>query len=467
MKAYHTALIVSSIAGLILAGLYVFVPPTGLKSYRLDTPVFASAYHIDDQARDDVSFYLIFPYGEAHNPFDEGLAHYTEHLAWFSAQGLAKTGSKPSSRLRRNHANAWTQATATVYKARTEACRAQTELPKLLKAAAPIDIETSFAQEEAGIVLREFHNRTHPLKHSYESLNAELYKGSGLARSVIGTPSSIQGFNLQKAKALHGQTHDLSQAHLVSTGDISGFEHEELLNDLSLFELTRPVVATDLRAEQTQTAIRLPDLASLLSAIEAGIVSEPIQISEPKILSPSLVQGFIIKTEACRQDLDCFVKAAFAEAYLDSSLKGSPKRALVHDLMLADQLEISLEYLGKDEDQKAVFDLNLSAQASFGIDLNALDQQASAALMTALNQGPDSKDFDRLKDRFIQRQANDRDKEATFLQLLIKQLTQGLEPFSLQQLTRTSKDLSHLRLQAFMGSLSAPYRQVRVYTTKD
>ena len=50
----------------------------------VSSEIFANALLIQNPEIEDIYLYLVFPSGEAANPFDEGLAHYVEHLVRWS-----------------------------------------------------------------------------------------------------------------------------------------------------------------------------------------------------------------------------------------------------------------------------------------------------------------------------------------------------------------------------------------------
>ena len=60
----------------------------GAKDYvSIDSDLFHRVVFVKNTDTETVSLQVVFPCGEAANPFSEGLAHYTEHLAFSSDFG--------------------------------------------------------------------------------------------------------------------------------------------------------------------------------------------------------------------------------------------------------------------------------------------------------------------------------------------------------------------------------------------
>ena len=179
----------------------------------IDGGAFKKAVLIPDSEATKIYLYLVFPFGEANNSFDEGLAHYVEHLAWIS------TISDASSRNIR-HSNAWTNQFSTGYWLTATEHDLSHVLVNLSKLSKPISIDQGFALQERNIIQREYDYRVAewPLYNAHREIARALYGNGTLARSVIGTPHQIAQYDLESAMKLHQQTHVLSSATLLIYG---------------------------------------------------------------------------------------------------------------------------------------------------------------------------------------------------------------------------------------------------------
>lgn len=170
---------------------------------------------LTDAAPDRVTVHLIMSHGGEELP----LAHYAEHLAWFSAVGgTPRTADR--------HSNAWvTHHAAGYWLSGTRA-----DLPELVATLAgvlaPIDVPTEFAEQERAIILREYEfARASDLNERVATaMDAVLYDGNPRAASLLGTPAEIAALDLEAARALHARTHRPGNATLVVTGDTTARE---------------------------------------------------------------------------------------------------------------------------------------------------------------------------------------------------------------------------------------------------
>ncbi|MEN9011110.1 MAG: hypothetical protein ABF241_03460 [Yoonia sp.] len=71
------------VGGYLLFGANLLAPNTEPREVQQN--VFKQALVLNNPEIDSAFIHLVFPSGEAQNPYAEGLAHYVEHLAWLSA----------------------------------------------------------------------------------------------------------------------------------------------------------------------------------------------------------------------------------------------------------------------------------------------------------------------------------------------------------------------------------------------
>ena len=179
-------------------------------------PNFQHIYLITDRDARSFEARLIFQNGELDNPYAEGLAHYVEHLAWLNV-----TQSKDFEALR--HSNAWTNLTSTAYVTHSSETWLTKELQRLIEVSTPFTLAERFMLEERDIILREYEASVaeNPYFEIEQNINKAIYPSSPCARSVLESPTEIEDFSLINAKKLHRKSHELGNAVLIVTGNIS------------------------------------------------------------------------------------------------------------------------------------------------------------------------------------------------------------------------------------------------------
>ncbi|MBF2761528.1 MAG: insulinase family protein [Ectothiorhodospiraceae bacterium AqS1] len=172
-----------------------------------ESSVFSEAILIEDETVAGIVLHLVFPAGEASNPFDEGLAHYVEDLAWLGVFGKKDDDDD-------HHSNAQVNGFTTLYRLDTNRDDLPDSLRKLISVSAPLSVESDFALQERNILLREYDLRVRerPLYPVYREMDRSLFGTGMLARSVIGEPSMIARYSLEDARSLHRRSHLLSSA---------------------------------------------------------------------------------------------------------------------------------------------------------------------------------------------------------------------------------------------------------------
>lgn len=149
----------------------------------IESAAFQNVVFVQDFEASSVYIYLVFPFGEANNPFDEGLAHYVEHLAWTSTFGSDEAK-------KHRHSNAWTNHLSTGYWQVINAHDLESALQGLLKLSEPLSVDPKFALEERNIIQREYDYRVaeRPIYNALLDMRRALYGNGTLAKSVIGDP---------------------------------------------------------------------------------------------------------------------------------------------------------------------------------------------------------------------------------------------------------------------------------------
>lgn len=180
--------------------------------------------HKDDKSR--VSALLDYPFGERHNPYEEGLAHYLEHLAWANVRDAGDDKG--------NHSNALTSREATAYWLSRQPESLPDMLSRLAASASPLQVSREFAIQEKDIVQREYELRQldDPMTAVWRESSKALYANGPYARSVLGTRSTIEQFSLDSAIRLHQQTHHLAEAKLLVSGPVSSSDLEQSISSI-------------------------------------------------------------------------------------------------------------------------------------------------------------------------------------------------------------------------------------------
>ena len=209
----------------------------------------------------EVKVHLVF----AAPPDSHPLLHYAEHLAWLNALGAKARDPDRQS-------NAWTRDQAVGY----WLSGAPEDLAELLETLFdvfdPIDLPPEFAEEEREVILREYEQRFagNPDALAALAIDAVLYEGNAIAKSVIGSPEEIMELDYDEARVLHMETHRPESATLVIVGDVTEREVRSALRDAGrpealgenaglsapTFDLAAPV-ETVLRDHQPTAAPRL------------------------------------------------------------------------------------------------------------------------------------------------------------------------------------------------------------------
>ncbi len=326
-----------------------------------------SAVHIVYNIQSNASVTLVFPQ-------DTGsriLAHYTEHLTWLPNLGK---GSRPGDR----HTNAWTSDLAIGYwlSGPTE------DLPDMLRRLKmvfdPIALPRKFAEEERGIVMREFDLRmaNNPDAQAAEDMEAFLYEGNTLAASVIGTPGEIKSLSYDDAKAFHLATHRPERAQLVVIGDISERQLASAMHDADF---------PDINAKRQVMA----PPAFKLAASEIRTFHYSKTIAAPRLIWRKVV------TLPQDWDFDLLdIQTRLLRDILDTNLPGGIAGPLRFDSFLAKSFEI--EILPIDEH---TIEMSFLAEPDKDVSFSSL-QEAFELALTRSAQGIPPATYARVHERF-------------------------------------------------------------------
>jgi len=435
MRISRYLIIVSILFLIVVLINRIFIEPKTTDSYHLDSKVFAQTILIPNRDINHVELYLVFPNGEAKNPYDEGLAHYVEHLAWLSAFGNA------SNRLDR-HANAWTTRFSTGYSNSSSLNHLRRSLRILTSVAKPLKVEPDFALEERDIVLREYDFRVseRPLFSITREMDLSLYGQGGLGRSLIGRPSEITEYSLDDARALHTNSHVLSQATLLVYGNVL---RSQLLSLLESFESSSKTISSTSTSDTfwADEAVRRDSESLLLDHLTAS----------------TFLFRKLIELETCDEKNRCEMIVQIAEHALGSSLPGGLAGPLRFDQFVARNFSLDLDIIAN-----RYIELGFNAQPDIDVSLDKLQHVFETKLLESLELGIPEETFDRVVSRLEGGLDSvlERDRPGYNRDLALAQINRGKSLFLRHQQQQVLKQITVEDVNRFLKSLLQDGRTV-------
>lgn len=417
--------------GLLSAAMVAIVWPKPAV-YQLPSETFQTVLVVPDAQAHETLLHLVFPSSEAANPFEEGLAHYVEHLALLSSLRTSEAGWEP-------HRNAWTSPFSTVYRRAIGPEGIGAALCELVSVADPISLDERFALEERDIVLREYGARIaeQSLYPVLRELEETLYGEGGLGRSVIGEPAEIAEFSLENARALHRASHSLSQAILLIYGNFNPAEVKIALQGLP-------------SAVSEQSHI-----------VQAWLATE--RLSDHRayringLTEDTLLYRKVVPLGPCGTPAECAVISEIAYAALDSPLDGGLAGPLRFDAFIARRFSLGVEIV---VGQYAL--LSFEAVPDAGISLAELERAFIETLEGTLGTGLQTDTVERARARIISdldRIPDDERASVTFKRLLTSISTAS--PFiPLPELRKAAETVSASDINAFLKGLLGDGREV-------
>ncbi|CUI28111.1 insulinase family protein [Cognatishimia activa] len=398
---------------------------------EIETEAFSQVILYPDEEAKDVQLALVYPNGEMANPYDEGLAHYLEHLVALRFLENFKTETF-------RHGNAWTNSYATAYFGSSKKERLTPFLQKLAETAAPLETDPVFAAEERDIVMREYeqgnaHTKTAQL---YVGLVVDLLEDAPLSRSVIGTPEAINSYDLNVAKRLHARSHRLADATLLVHGNLGKRELEKVLSAVSY---SQPSTLKPL-----PTPKGLPVTTERLTA--AKTVSE---------ISTDLVWRKLVRVSGCENPVVCNAKITTLERVLDSAARGGIAGPLRYDAFYARNFRFDIF-----NPETGVIEIQFSAVADKGVSHKDLLAEFERVLQDKLTSTIPTSTYDRIRTRLLDDwDTDDPDPEEEF-DMAIGWLGDGLQPVTGRERKSAFESLTKEELEKFSGELAAPGRVV-------
>lgn len=394
---------------------------------------FRAAYLIPDPNKSFTQLELLVQSGEIDNAAPEGLAHYVEHLAWLPQLGVARDTSR--------HSNAWTTNLATGYFISGPAADVPDNLVRLMSISAPFDLNQRFMEEERDIVMREYDQRVleNPYFELYSDLPAKLYDESAHARSTIGTPDSIQSFDLELASAYHARTHVLSNMILIVTGGITEDAVNDALSALPEGTLTPPQPIPPLPV----APMALHETRSL-----DGIASDELHYLK------------LVPIDVSMTDAELSVALGMLEDTLDSALPGGIAGPLRYDAFIAGRFQVDLFRHANTH-----IELRFSAVPDRDVSLGTLRDAFDAALFASAATGIPKETFDTVKKRQITDIETHDDPAQLSRQTLRSQVINRRAPFGYREVVDAIHATTLDDVNALYRALIADGRTVTSFTT--
>ncbi|OOZ35619.1 M16 family metallopeptidase [Solemya velesiana gill symbiont] len=428
--------IVLAIAVLV-GGFYVAGALKAQKSeiISVSSAIFASALLIPNPQIEDVYLYLVFPSGEAANPFDEGLAHYVEHLAWLSAFGGSNNNHE-------RHSNAWTNQFSTGYWQIADGDDLRNALGRLIAVSEPLSVNSDFALQERSIVLREYDYRVAErlLYPVYRDMDKILYGDGTLARSVIGEPSVIARYSLDDAKNLHRQSHILRSATLLVYGNVDKSQLEAALSALPIEQRPKPIMNSTSNGW-----------------VEDGLIKDKTSLSISELNEDTFLYRKLVPLSICNSPAYCETVREISEDALNSALLGGLAGPLEFDQFVTRDFSLDINLI-KD----AYVEISFTAHPDSNISLEEVELAFQDSYRTTLQNGLTPKTFERIKSRLSGELDSilTRDRPRYIRDLTLDQLMSAQPVFSLSDKTGTLESIQLEDVNQFLRSLLANGREV-------
>ena len=177
----------------------------------------SGAYLVPQPHAEFVTVQVLLNVGEADYDGPEGLAHYLEHLVWYSADKAHGTGQK------NRISNAWVNSVFTNYWNASEPNELDRIFATVARVFEPLSVAPKFAKEERDIVEREFDFRT--VDNAGQLLANQMFKtllpGHALSRSTIGNRESLAQITPEMAEAFKAKWYWPNNATLLVSGPVN------------------------------------------------------------------------------------------------------------------------------------------------------------------------------------------------------------------------------------------------------
>ena len=391
---------------------------------------FRSVYLTPRVDQSDVDAAIIYPYGERHNPYAEGLAHYLEHLVWKNVREAGADGGR--------HSNARTSPEATSYFLSRDPTALSNMINRLAASAAPLVVDDAYATQERDIVEREFdiYRLEDPMADTQTEMMSALFQDSVYSRQTLGTKSSIAQFNLESARQLHDKTHHIDTSTLHIRGPVTERDVRRAIAEIETWPEPR--------------AQALPEAPEIWPASPADVGERRVA----GLTSDKVIQVKSYLPPAGFNWAEIFAARNILESMAFSTKSGGLARPLRYDAFIARSFDLGIDSLGQ-----AGMVFWLEAQPDQNVSLRELNAALDTELARLLN-APDREHFDEIK----MRELSDLDQILDPLKVNDKRLNNalvfGAAYVPLADLRAAIQRMSFARFQAFTQHLLNPRSSV-------
>lgn len=387
---------------------------------------FREVYLTPRREKTNLDAVIAYPFGERHNHYGEGLAHYVEHLVWGSIRGSGLGSGQ--------HGNAWTSPQATLYWAQRGPNELRNTIERLAASAAPLVVDEAYAVRARDIVQREF-DLTHledPMDAANSEMASKLFGDSTYARKTLGSKSTISRFTLEAARILHDETHHLSSATLHLRGPVT---EQEVVRAIESIE-----------GWPTPRAEMLNETLPLWSEAPEIVVNRAV----PGLARPRIVKRKTVVPPLGFSWPEVFAAGNVLENWARSPKPGGLARPLFFNAFLAVSFDISLEPLGK-----AGLVLGINAEPDKRVSLSDLNDTLDQEL-ARLFRVQDETSFDEMRYRELSSVDSVHDSLKANHERLIASLLAGTAYVPLAELSEALRDLTFARFQLFAQQFLKP-----------
>lgn len=405
--------------------------------WYLTQPIRAINYYItptDTTGRAEVILRIARPF----DPDEQvGLAHYAEHLAWYSAIGEEARGPD-------RHSGAWTSHRAVFYSLSGK----PEDLPQLTSTLArvfdPITLDTRFAKEEREIIQREYQAMfaNDVTRRADEALTAVLHEGTLLAPSIIGTPAQINALDYDAARVWHRATHRPENAVFIFRGDVGRLQVWRALIGLRLERgHSDPVTFRYQMGPEITHQVNFPDDTA----------------------APRMIWRRVVALDAPMQIDLLEARLDHLRAMLDTNLPGGIAGPLRFDARIAQSFRIDLYPIDAQH-----IEMRFQASPDAGVSLPQLRSAFEDTLSTIATNGIPPQTSDRVMARMDQYWPDraDRDKSARWIaDHTLRRVLDLQDPQSARALRALAPRITHDSLNALLASLSQPGRTAIAFIT--
>lgn len=387
----------------------------------------SGAYLVPQPSAEFVTVQMLLHVGEADFDGPEGLAHYLEHLVWYSADKAHGVGHK--SRI----SNAWINTTFTNYWNASE----PSELDKVFAASArifaPLSVDPKFAREERDIVEREFDFRT--ADNAARLLRTQMYKallpGHALSRSTIGTRKSLADLTPEMAAAFKAKWYWPNNAVLLISGPVTPNEiilllkrHLSMLKQGALPEHpSKQPITWDNRAVSTS-------------------------FTHPKVSDPFFAIHMKAPAPSGMPQMMRYRSAQMLRQLLNASTQSSPRTELYYNGFILSRIGVDVWF-----DKGGTINLLIEAAPEDGVPT----QTALAETLAYFdNLGTVSKDeFSQISQAYIEQITREKSSPRVEREIAFRGMMEQGEPFDADTYVNALRDVTPSHLESLIKSFQA------------